>query len=296
MSSAEHVSAAGHGAGLSDWIGRRDSRDDVAAVWPAAALAATLDIGNVQPAAGTPLPAGWHWLYFLDTAPQSQLGEDGHPRRGGFLPPVALPRRMWAGGRFEFLRPLRTGETIRRDSEIILIEPKRGRSGDMVFVTVRHTVSGEHGVAVIEDHDIVYREAATAAGAPPRREPAPAQAQWRREVVSDPVLLFRFSALTFNGHRIHYDPEYATRVEHYPGLVIHGPLQTILLLDLCRHHAPQQTLTHFDYRARAPLFHPQTFTVNGTPSSDGTHADLWTADANGNCAMTATARFRNREE
>jgi 3-methylfumaryl-CoA hydratase len=291
LSGAEHASAAGHGAGFRDWLSRRESRGDVAAAWPAAALAATLDINDVRPAAGAPLPPGWHWLYFLDTALQSQLGEDGHPRRGGFLPPVTLPRRMWAGGRFEFRQPLQSGETIRRDSEIISIEPKRGRSGDMVFVTVRHTVSGANGVAVIEDHDIVYREAATADSAPPRREPAPVPAQWQREVVSDPVLLFRFSALTFNGHRIHYDPDYATRIEHYPGLVIHGPLQTILLLDLCRRHAPQRTLTHFDYRARAPLFHPQTFTVNGTPSADGTHADLWTADANGCYAMTATARF-----
>ncbi len=291
MSNAERPSAAEQGVEWRDWIGRRESRSDVASAWPAAALAATLDVDDMQPAADAPLPPGWHWLYFLDTAPQSQLGEDGHPRRGGFLPPVALPRRMWAGGRFEFRQPLRAGETIRRDSEIASIVPKHGRSGDMVFVTVRHTVSGENGVAVIEDHDIVYREAAAADAAPPHREPAPAHAQWQRAIVSDPVLLFRFSALTFNGHRIHYDLDYATRTEHYPGLVIHGPLQTLLLLDLCRQHAPHRTLTHFDYRARAPLFHPQTFTVNGTPSAGSDHTELWTADADGCYAMTATAKF-----
>ncbi|HXF66526.1 MAG TPA: MaoC family dehydratase N-terminal domain-containing protein [Burkholderiales bacterium] len=276
-------------ARLREWIGRKESRTDVVSAWPAAALAATLDRDDPAPTAGEPLPPGWHWLYFLEARRASELGPDGHCRRGEFLPPVELPRRMWAGGRIEFRRALRIGEALRRDSEIVSVEPKRGRSGRLVFVTVRHTILAAGEVAVIEEHDIVYREAARPAEAPARAEPAPQRAAWRRELLADPVMLFRFSALTFNGHRIHYDLDYC-RAQGYPGLVVHGPLQVILLLDLCRRHGPRP-VARIEYRALHPVFHFERMAVNGEPAADGTKVALWTSNAEGHCAMSATACF-----
>ncbi|MBI4207765.1 MAG: MaoC family dehydratase N-terminal domain-containing protein [Betaproteobacteria bacterium] len=275
---------------LKDWIGKRESRGDVGTAWPVAALAATLDRRDADPKDADPIPPGWHWLYFLETTPASELGPDGHPKRGGFLPPVALPRRMWAGGRIEFRRALRVGERLQRDSEVIAVEPKQGKSGNLVFVTVRHTVLASGEIAVIEEHDIVYREAAKPGEPPPQGRPAPQRAAWRRELVAGPAMLFRFSALIFNAHRIHYDIDYCREEEHYPGLIVHGPLQTILLLDLCRRNEARQ-VKRLDYRALHPVFHTERFTVNGEPSADGAKAELWIANAAGNYAMTGTAYF-----
>lgn len=216
---------------LKDWIGKLCSVTDVVTSWPLAALGATLDRRDPEPRTGDAIPPGWHWLYFLETSPASEVGPDGHPRRGDFLPPVQLPRRMWAGGRIEFARLLKVGETARRDSEVVSVESKQGRSGHLVFVTVRHTITASGSTAVTEEHDIVYRDAPQPGEPPPALKPAPAEAAWRREVVADPVMLFRFSALIFNAHRIHYDIDYCHE-EGYPGLIVHGPLQTILLLDL----------------------------------------------------------------
>ena len=275
---------------LEAWVGRTDSRSDVVTAWPAVALAATLDRRDPEPKSGDALPPGWHWLYFLEAKPASELGPDGHPKRGGFLPPVELPRRMWAGGRIEFNRPLRVGDEIRRDSRILSIEPKQGRSGSLVFVTVRHTVSTGGELAVIEDHDIVYREAAKPGDPLPSAKPAPREALWRREIVADPVMLFRYSALTFIGQRIHYDLDYCRNVEGYPGLVVHGPLQVILLLDLARRLGPRP-VRRLEYRALHPLFHFERFTVNGNPTRDAPQAELWTANSAGNYAMAGTAYF-----
>jgi 3-methylfumaryl-CoA hydratase len=275
---------------LEAWIGRTESRTDVVTAWPAVALAATLDRRDPEPKPADALPPCWHWLYFLEAAPASELGSDGHPKRGGFLPPVALPRRMWAGGRIEFRRPLRVGDEIRRDSTILSIVPKEGRSGSLVFVTVRHSVSARGELAVIEDHDIVYREAAKPGEPPPLARSAPRAASWRREIVADPVMLFRYSALTFIGQRIHYDLEYCRTVEGYPGLVVHGPLQVILLLDLARRHEPR-AVRRLEYRALHPLFHFERFSLNGQPGADGSRAELWTANPAGNYAMSATAYF-----
>jgi len=275
---------------LRDWIGREESRVDRVSAWPAIGLCATLDRRDPEPQPGDALPPGWHWLYFLEAAPASELGPDGHPKRGGFLPPVELPRRMWAGGRIEIRRPLRIGDEIRRDSRILSIEPKQGRSGSLVFVTVRHSVSTGGEPAVIEDHDIVYREAAKPGDPLPSVKPAPREALWRREIVADPVMLFRYSALTFIGQRIHYDLDYCRNVEGYPGLVVHGPLQVILLLDLARRHEPRP-VKRLEYRAHLPLFHFERFTVNGNPTHDGSQAELWTSNPAGNYAMTGTAYF-----
>jgi 3-methylfumaryl-CoA hydratase len=275
---------------LKSWIGRTESIADVAMTKPIAALAATFDRREPDPVQGDPIPPGWHWLYFLETRPASELGTDGHPKRGGFMPPVSLPRRMWAGGRLEFVRALHVGESLRRDSEIIAVEPKSGKSGNLVFVTVRHTVTANGETAVIEEQDIVYREAAKAGDAPPQPRAAPSSAQWRRELTPDAVLLFRFSALIFNAHRIHYDEDYARNEEHYPGLVVHGPLQTLLLLDLCR-RSETRPVRKLDYRAASPLFHDRPMTINGNPSEDRAKADLWTAGNSGGYAMVGTATF-----
>lgn len=276
---------------LRGWVGRKERREDVIHSWPITALAATLDQADIATERGTPIPHGWHWLFFLEAKPASQLGVDGHPKKGGFLPPVPLPRRMWAGGRVQFMRPVPIGQAVARDSEILSVEPKSGRSGTLVFVTVRHTVSVNDEAAIVEEQDIVYREAVKPGDAPPPGKPAPEAAQWRQQVVPNPVLLFRFSALTFNGHRIHYDLNYAKNEEHYPALVVHGPLQTILLLNLCRTNRRNKSLRKLDYRAMSPIFHTDPFTVNGNPDPAGEQVQLWTAGSKGQMAMTATASY-----
>jgi 3-methylfumaryl-CoA hydratase len=195
---------------------------------------------------------------------------------------------MWAGGRIAFEAPLRVGDALRRESVIIGVEPKHGKSGSLVFVTVRHTVHAAGKLAVVEEHDIVYREAAKPTDPPPQAKAAPQSAQWRREIAPDPVLLFRFSALTFNGHRIHYDLDYVRNEERYPGLIVHGPMQTLLILDLCRRHL-ERPVRRLDYRALHPVFHTERMTINGNPSADGSKVDLWTANGAGNYAMSGTA-------
>ncbi len=277
---------------LEDWIGSRESAVDLVTAAKVAAMAATLDRDDPPPVAGDPLPPAWHWLYFLPSSPESELGPDGHDARGGFLPPTKLPRRMWAGGRFAFKQPLRIGEVARRDSEIASVTPKQGRHGPLVFVTVRHTVSGENGPAIEEQHDIVYRDAPKPGAPPPAPIEPTREAVWRRVVKPDPVLLFRFSALTFNAHRIHYDRPYVTGEEGYPGLLVHGPLLAILLLDLLRREAPDRALASFDYRAMAPVFDTAPFTVAGAPNDDG--ASVWIVGADGGVAMAGEARFAVR--
>lgn len=275
---------------LRDWVGKKEVRKDIVTSWPVTALAATVDDHQVSAENGKPLPPGWHWMFFLEAKPPSELGIDGHPKRGGFLPPVPLPRRMWAGGRLEFLRPLSIGDNVTRESEIVSVEPKSGRSGTLVFVTVRHTITGSAGVAVVEEQDIVYREAAKKGDPLPPGKQAPASAQWTQRVMPDAVMLFRYSALTFNGHRIHYDKDYATNEEHYSGLVVHGPLQATLLLDLCRQNAPTP-IKKFEYRAQYPMFAGSAFTVNGNFDVATSKADVWTATEAGNYAMRGTASF-----
>ena len=241
-------------AHLQQWVGKSEELHDDITAAPLRGLSATLDRDDAQPAKGTPVPPLGHWLYFLPQAPQSQLGPDGHPRRGGFLPPVPLPRRMWAGGRLTWVpgNPLRVGDAARKVSRIESVTHKTGRSGEMIFVLVRHEVHNERGLCLTEEHDIVYRAAAQPGEKAAAPTPAETRATWRREIVPDDVLLFRYSALTFNGHRIHYDRRYVTGVEGYPGLVVHGPLIATLLLDLLRRELPQATVTHFAFKAVSP--------------------------------------------
>ena len=278
---------------LKDWIGRTQSMEDLAAPFPVRALSATFDeTGDADPKNGDSLPPLWHWLYFLEVAPQSKIGSDGHAERGDFLPPVPLPRRMWAGSRFSFEgEPIRVGDTIHRLSEIKSVEPKSGSTGSMVFVTVRHTISGPGGVSFVEEHDIVYREAAKPGEAPKLPRPAPADATWTRTVLADPVLLFRFSALTFNGHRIHYDQPYVTGVEGYPGLIVHGPLMGMLQIELARRSNAGKVVRSVEFRALSPVFGGAALGVHGRREPDGS-ITTWIADPNGGLAQQGKATFR----
>jgi len=274
---------------LRTWIGRTETRTDLATAVPYAALSATLDYEDAEPADGTVVPPLWHWLYFLPMAPMSDVGPDGHPKRGGFLPPVPVPRRMFAGGRFEFHHPLKIGERISRTSRITDVSGKEGRSGTLVFVTVRHEISNSGGVALSEEHDIVYRENPRTDAPVPKPTPAPAGETFSREIVPDPVLLFRYSALTFNSHRIHYDRSYATEVEGYPGLIVHGPLIATLLVDLLRRNLPDARISRFSFRAVRPLFDIHRFTVCGR--AEGKRVALWSRDHEGCLSMDASAEL-----
>ena len=277
---------------LKSWIGRAETWADTATATPVRALAATLDRDDPEPRPGDTVPPLWHWLYFLPVHRQSEIGPDGHPKRGGFLPPVPLPRRMWAGSRLEFVRPLRIGHAISRTSRIADVSAKEGRTGPLVFVRVRHEVLDEGELAVVDEHDIVYRDNPRPDDPVPSARPAPADAQWRREIRPDDVLLFRYSALTFNGHRIHYDRRYVTEVEGYPGLVVHGPLIATLLLDELRRHRPDAQVARFAFRAVKPLFDTAPFQVCGRVEPDGTTVQLWAQDPDGALAMEATAALR----
>ncbi len=297
-------------AGLRSWVGRSETRHDQIGAQPLLALAATLDLAAAAMPVGTPLPPLWHWLFFLPLHRQSELGPDGHAARGGFLPPVPLPRRMWAGSQFEFHRALRVGDAVKRISTIDDVSVKQGRSGPLVFVKVRHELhlesssDGTHRPAIVELHDIVYRDARRPDDAEPPSQPAPADAHWQRQIVADDVLLFRYSALTFNGHRIHYDRRYATEVELYPGLVVHGPLIATLLLDLLRREMPAAEVVGFRFKALRPTFDGQPFKVCGAVESAegagggaavepaGRRVRLWAQDEHGALAMDAVATLK----
>lgn len=276
---------------LENWIGRTEAMSDVVTAAPFAALSATLDRDPARPADGASLPALWHWLYFLPVHRQSDIGPDGHAKRGGFLPPVPLPRRMWAGSQIEFHRPLRVGDRVDRVSTIANVTEKSGRTGPLVFVKVRHEIraNGASEVAITEFHDIVYREAPKPDDLAPAPQPAPANPAWEKQWVPDDVLLFRYSALTFNGHRIHYDRRYVTEIEGYPGLIVHGPLIATLLVDLLRWQRPDARVVKFEFRAVRPTFDLHPFFVCGDPQPDGKAFHLWGRDHDGWLTMDARA-------
>jgi len=277
-------------AALETWVGRSETVRDLAASGPLQRLAGLLDHDGARWRPGEVPPLG-HWLYFLPQASQSELGEDGHPRRGGLLPPVELPRRMWAGGRLKFERPIPLDRPIDRRSTVTDVKRKVGRSGEMVFVTVLHEILADGAVAISEEQDIVYRgEPPPAPPEVPRAEPPPASASATRRLSAGTVQLFRYSALTFNSHRIHYDRDYATGVEGYPGLVVHGPYIATLLMDHFLATRPQAQVTGFTFRAQRPLFDGTDFTLNLGETEDG--FTLWAADAHERVAMLATVAAR----
>ncbi|MDX1513289.1 MAG: MaoC family dehydratase N-terminal domain-containing protein [Gammaproteobacteria bacterium] len=256
------------------------------------ALTATLDRDDPPYVEGVPFPPGWHWLCFPEVVRLSDTGHDGHPRTGGFMPPVPLPRRMWGGNRMTFERPVASGQALERRSTIADVRFRDGAGGAMCIVTVRHEIHDARGLCTIEEHDVVYREA-TKPGAPPAKpRPAPAGAVWTRTVTPSPVLLFRFSALTMNSHRIHYDRRFAVEEEGYPGLVFHGPLTMILLMDLCRRELPDAVLAGFSVRATAPLYDDRPFGIHGVPGPTAGEARFWAMTPEGALAMDGTASFR----
>jgi 3-methylfumaryl-CoA hydratase len=270
-----------------DWVGRTEEAEELIALAPVQAAAAILDDPTTEFAAGSPLPPLWQWFFFLPRVPQSGLGTDGHPQRAGFMPPVELPRRMFAGARMRFLRPLVIGKPAQRRSVIRAVSEKEGRTGKLVFVTVAHAIRQDGATCIEEEQDIVYREAGAPIEAPRPCELAPAPAgSWTRMIIPDPTLLFRFAALTFNAHRIHYDRTYATTVEGYPGLVVQGPLTALLLMELVRCHAGR-AVTAFTFRALAPLFDLAPFRLIGTP--DGYQVHLEAQGPDGSTTLAATA-------
>jgi len=258
---------------LRSWIGRTQQDEDLIAVRHARLMAATVNHPQAEAlVAGAELPPLWHWLYFLEGQPADRLGRDGHPARGQFLPPVPLPNRMWAGGRVEFLAPVRLATQVRKTSTILRVEHKSGRSGDLVFVTVQHELAAPDGRPLLrEEHDIVYKNKTPAPAAPPggTRAPdtPPAAGGARRSLKPDSTQLFRYSALTFNGHRIHYDVDYCRTVEGYPDLVIHGPLLATLLAGFAA-ETGRRSLRHFNYRGLAPALIGDALTLQADAESD----------------------------
>lgn len=272
---------------LRQWIGRTSEASDIVTAQLVRGLRATLFLEIGAPKPGDAAPFTVHWCLGQPVYRMSELGSDGHPARGGFLPPVPLPRRMWAGGELEFLDPLRVGDEVTRTSRISDVTVKTGSTGTLCFVTVEHLNATARGVAIRERQDIVYRE--VAGGAPPATKPAapPPAAHHSESHMADPVLLFRYSALTFNGHRIHYDRDYVTKVEGYPGLVFHGPMQAALLVEFAARLHGGTAPKKFSYRGVQPLFDGSEFSVNANETADG--IELWTANAAALPTMKASA-------
>jgi len=275
---------------LREWIGKTTEASDIVTAQLVKGLRATLFQEIGEPKADDAAPWTTHWCLAQPVFPMSMLGPDGHPARGGFLPPVPLPRRMWAGGELVFLDSVRVGDEVTRTSRIADVTVKTGSTGALCFVTVEHTITTPRGTAVRERQDIVYRDmsAAQPAASGKPAPPLPA-AQHRESHMADPVLLFRYSALTFNGHRIHYDRDYVTKVEGYPGLVFHGPLQAALIVELAAKLHGGAAPKKFGYRGVQPLFDGSEFSVNANDTSAG--MELWTANSSGQPTMKGTATW-----
>ena len=276
---------------LKEWIGRRESSVDYVTIPLAHRLSATLDRDDVIPRNGDLLPYGWHLLMFPRVVPHSQLGADGHPERGDFLPAVPLPRRMFAGRRIAFHDRLRIGDEVTREASIKDVVIKEGRSGQMVFVTMKVDLSTTRGLALTEEHDVVYRGEPQPGTPPAPPQAAPGTAVWSKTVTPDTVMLFRISALIFNGHRIHTDQPYVTQVEGYPDLVVPGSLHTVLMFELARANAPAEKFKSIAWRNVRPLFVNRPLTVCGEPAANGKAAKLWVVDDTGALSLSATAEF-----
>jgi itaconyl-CoA hydratase/mesaconyl-C4 CoA hydratase len=269
---------------LSAWLGKQQTVVDRMDPGHAARIAVTL--GDPIPEVGMRLSPLWHWAFFLETVPIAQTGLDGHPARGSFLPPADNRNRMWAGGRVSFDGALEVGVEARKTSTVTAIQEKKGRTGSLLFVTVKHDIEQNGKLVVSEEQDIVYREPS-----PPKlqgTEPAPSS-QWRESVDPSPVLLFRYSAVTFNSHRIHYDDPYVRQTEGYPGLVIHGPLIATMMCRAFAHAHPKASLKHLAYRGLRPLIAPKAFSVAGAVVAPG-EAKLW-AEQDSTLAHQAELRF-----
>jgi 3-methylfumaryl-CoA hydratase len=275
---------------LRQWIGRSSEASDIVTAQLVKGLRATLFQEIGEPVEGDTAPFTVHWCLAQPVFPMAMLGPDGHPTRGGFLPPVPLPRRMWAGGELEFLDTLRVGDEAKRTSRIADVTAKAGSTGTLCFVAVEHLVSTARGTAIRERQDIVYREMGGAQpAAPAKAASSPRLAQHSESHMADPVLLFRYSALTFNGHRIHYDRDYVTKVEGYPGLIFHGPLQAAFIVELAAKLRGGRPPKKLSYRGVQPLFEGSEFSVNANDNSAS--MELWTANSDGQPTMKGTATW-----
>jgi len=272
------------------WIGKQSSTRALVTAYQADALTATLDRDDPPYKEGDVIPPGWHLFYIREVVKLRDTAEDGHPKRGDFLPPIDLPRRMWAGTRATYHKPIHVGENISNVTTIESVTPKVGKTGQLVFLKLKNEISGEDGLATTELQDVVYREEAQPGVAAPEPPPPPGEAVWKRTIHPSSVLLFRYSALTMNSHRIHYDRTYVTEVEKYPGLLVHGPLTFTLLLDLFRRENTDKTLKSFSVRAVSPIYDTHDFVVEGSPDGENA-ATLWALNHEGRLAMSAEAKF-----
>ena len=272
------------------WIGKQSSTRALVTAYQADALTATLDRDDPPYKEWDVIPPGWHLFYIREVVKLRDTAEDGHPKRGDFLPPIDLPRRMWAGTRATYHKPIHVGENISNVTTIESVTPKVGKTGQLVFLKLKNEISGEDGLATTELQDVVYREEAQPGVAAPEPPPPPGEAVWKRTIHPSSVLLFRYSALTMNSHRIHYDRTYVTEVEKYPGLLVHGPLTFTLLLDLFRRENTDKTLKSFSVRAVSPIYDTHDFVVEGSPDGENA-ATLWALNHEGRLAMSAEAKF-----
>ena len=277
-------------ADFSGWIGKSETEEGIVSAYPANCFAMTLDRDDPSFVVGSALPPGWHYFYFHELVALADTGDDGHKKRGGFMPPIPFPRRMWAGSKMEFSTPLLVGEKVKKVVTIDNIEIKDGKTGPLCFVTTKEEVFGADGrLATLEERKQVYRENPGPNDSEPK--PAPAAPVWSRTIHPDPVLLFRYSALTMNSHRIHYDKDYVRDIEGYPGLLVHGPLTMTLMLDLFRRELPNATITSFNLRAVAPIYDTTAFSVHGNPEEGDQICTLWAMTGEGALAMTAEVLY-----
>lgn len=278
------------------WIGKKEIHHDVVNARHIQMMQALLNQDDKNPSV---LPHLYHWFYFLPIVDGKEIAEDGHPHKGSFLPPIPFPKRMWAGGRLQFIHPILINQKIRRESEILKVQFKSGKSGDMYFITVKHSIYAEDQLAIIEEHDIVYREASNTVQNQIASQPTTAtQTQaiearhysFKENFPIDEVTLFRYSAITFNGHRIHYDRPYATQIEGYPGLIVHGPLLATLLLHTFKTQNPTKTISSFEFRAVNPVFDFNNFNICADTHSE--NAELWIEKEQGQICMKAQVAFK----
>ena len=270
---------------MQNWIGRNETVEDILSLSTIENMNAMLGRRRAELQTGDPLPPSWHWLYFNRGEAPDKLGRDGHIVKSDFMPPIPLPRRMWAGNRVEVTKPLTIGSLGKRVTTIEDISEKDGRTGPLIFLRERSDLSDDKGGQLTDWRTLVHRGEADGTEKP-QPNPAPRNPVWHQKIMPDSVLLFRYSALTFNSHRIHYDRDYTTSVEGYSALLVHGPLTATLLLNLLRSEMPDASLKEMNVRAMSPIFDNATFSVNGTPAEDGKSVRLWATTSDGDLAMT----------
>lgn len=276
---------------LQQWQGKTEQLTEFMAPQPLLRLAATLECPSINATPGSAIPPLWHWTTFTPLAAQSELGHDGHPKLGGFMPPVPLPRRMWAGGRLHWHGQLQLGDMVEKTTTIQSIKHKAGRSGDLVFALLVHEYRQQGALVLREEQDVVYRAPAKPGDPVPAPTPAPTDPAWSKTVTPSSTMLFRYSALTFNSHRIHYDRPYAMQEEGYGGLVVHGPLLATFLGELLRENMPQANIASFSFRAVRPTLDTHPFMVCGKLAEDGQSATMWSQDHEGWLTMQAEVTF-----